>query len=105
MFFYISGEYIKKKGDVGVGMWLILYGKVNLNRHKAEEHNETISTGKIIGLHLLFKRKHCGHTAIAENYVDIFYLTKESFDEVCSYYPKVRKRLDKRAINYANVDL
>lgn len=105
-FFYISGEYVKRRGDVGVGMWLIIFGNIKVNRHETKgDYYKSVSTGSILGLHLLFKRKLCGFTATAENYADVFYLTKDHFDEVCSYYPKVTKRLYKRAYNYASVPL
>ncbi|XP_048123427.1 uncharacterized protein LOC125310242 isoform X2 [Alosa alosa] len=103
---YTAGEHIKTRGDVGVGMWLIIFGSVKLNRYENKgDYYKSVSTGSILGLHLLFTRKLCGFTAVAENYVDVFYLTKDRFDEICSYYPKVTKRLYKRAHNYASIPL
>ncbi|XP_021473202.2 uncharacterized protein LOC110533386 isoform X2 [Oncorhynchus mykiss] len=101
---YTSGEYINRRGDSGRGMLLILIGKVKLcSWRTGKEAIEYLTTGAALGVDLLLKSKLCRYTAIADNYVDIFFLSKEHFEEVGSYYPDVMNKLLKRASNVINM--
>lgn len=96
---------VKKRGDVGDRMWLILYGRVKVFGPGEKPMVHIVTTGQILGLHLLFGRHLCGLTATSLNYVDVLHLTRIDFDIVCSYYPHVKKRLYKRITNFASVPL
>ncbi|XP_063059056.1 uncharacterized protein LOC134452536 isoform X2 [Engraulis encrasicolus] len=102
---YTAGEMVKKRGDVGDRMWLILYGRVKVFGPGEKPMVHIVTTGQILGLHLLFGRHLCGLTATSLNYVDVLHLTRIDFDIVCSYYPHVKKRLYKRITNFASVPL
>uniref|UniRef100_A0A8C7QKT3 Cyclic nucleotide-binding domain-containing protein n=1 Tax=Oncorhynchus mykiss TaxID=8022 RepID=A0A8C7QKT3_ONCMY len=100
----LLGEYINRRGDSGRGMLLILIGKVKLcSWRTGKEAIEYLTTGAALGVDLLLKSKLCRYTAIADNYVDIFFLSKEHFEEVGSYYPDVMNKLLKRASNVINM--
>uniref|UniRef100_A0A674CGT8 Cyclic nucleotide-gated potassium channel n=1 Tax=Salmo trutta TaxID=8032 RepID=A0A674CGT8_SALTR len=100
----LLGEYISRRGDSGRGMLLILIGKVKLcSWRTGKEAVEYLTTGAALGVDMLLKSKLCRYTAVADNYVDIFFLSKEHFEEVGSYYPDVMNKLLKRASNVINM--
>ncbi|XP_066501242.1 uncharacterized protein [Hoplias malabaricus] len=97
---YISGEYIQRKGDRGEGMHLLIIGKVKVCSNQAgTEFNEDLSAGALLGVYLLLKQELCRDTVVAQDYVDIFFLSKVSFDEAGSYYPNDMKKLLERGSN------
>lgn len=100
----LLGEYISRRGDSGRGMMLILIGKVKLcSWRTGKEAIEYLTTGAALGVDMLLKSNLCRYTAVADNYVDIFFLSKEHFEEVGSYYPDVMNKLLKRASNVINM--
>ncbi|XP_051533343.1 uncharacterized protein LOC127428788 [Myxocyprinus asiaticus] len=92
------GEYIYRKGDTGTGMFLILIGKVKLCPDtRGTKIIERLSAGAAFGDQFLLKRALYRDTAIAENYVDIAILSKDSFEDVGLLYPTVMSKLLKTA--------
>lgn len=81
-------------------MFLILWGNVKLCSWRAGQENiEYVTAGAALGVDLLLSRQPCRDTAIADNYVDILYLSKEDFEAVGNCYPDVMKKLQKRVSN------
>uniref|UniRef100_A0A4W4EST5 Cyclic nucleotide-binding domain-containing protein n=1 Tax=Electrophorus electricus TaxID=8005 RepID=A0A4W4EST5_ELEEL len=103
-FLELTHQHIKRRGDRGTGMYLILIGKVKVHSCRpGGEVIEYVSAGAAMDVHLLFKHGLCRDTAIAVNYVDIFFLSKQSFDEIGSYYPNAMDKLVKRSSNILNL--
>lgn len=104
--FLISGELIYRKGDVGTGMYLILIGNVKICADsRGSKIIHRFSAGTPFGNQFLMKRTLFKDTAIAENYVDVAILSKESFEAVGLLYPSIMRKLLKEASSNSPVHL
>ncbi|KAA0712102.1 hypothetical protein E1301_Tti022046 [Triplophysa tibetana] len=92
------GEFIYRKGDVGTGMYLLLIGDVKIcEDSRGSKISRRLCAGKSFGHEFLMKRTLFKDTAIAENYVDVAILSKESFEAVGLLYPSIMRKLLKEA--------
>lgn len=85
-------------------MYLILIGKVKMcSDSKGAKILQHLSAGAIFGDEFLLKRTLFKDTAIAEGYVDVAILSKESFEAVGLLYPSVMRKLLKKASGILNL--
>ncbi|KAI4878623.1 hypothetical protein NFI96_015444 [Prochilodus magdalenae] len=97
---YIAGQCISRRGDREDGMHLIISGKVEHSCSTAPNKDIRYHyAGHLLGVDLLLTPGVCRNTAIAHTYVDTFFLSKASFDEVVSYYPEDWNKLSRGSLS------
>ncbi|KAJ7372502.1 hypothetical protein OS493_019011 [Desmophyllum pertusum] len=92
--YFLSKEYVVRKGDIGQEMYFIHRGTVEV----VSEHDEpiifdTMGEGRFFGeISVVFS---CPRTASirAQTNCDVFVLTKKDLDEVLTHYPQIRKKI------------
>lgn len=79
-------------------MYLILIGKVKMcSDTRGSKVIQHLCAGTTFGDPFLLKRTLFKDTVVAENYVDVAILAKESFEAVGLLYPSVMRKLLKKA--------
>jgi len=88
---YLAGEYIFYQGDPGIGLYLVIDGKVLIRRESEEGHKITlavINKGDFFGELALVDKDKRSASAIAEIDTELYVIFKPDLDEFIEKYPK-----------------
>lgn len=88
---YLAGEYIFYQGDPGIGLYLVIEGKVLIRRESDEGHKITLAViekGDFFGELALVDNDKRSASAIAESDTELYIIFKPDLDEFIEKYPK-----------------
>lgn len=95
---FTPGDYIFRAGEIGEVMYFIIQGRIKVVTPDEESVLSRLSDGDCFGEVALFLNKPRTATVIAENYCDLYALSKETFTKVIAQYPGFARKIESIAL-------
>lgn len=95
---FTPGDYIFRAGEPGQAMYFIIQGRVKVVTPDGATVLSRLSDGDCFGEVSLFLNKPRTATVIAEDYCDLYALSKNTFNEVISRYPGFAQKIESIAL-------
>ena len=95
---FTPGDYIFRAGEIGEEMYFIIQGHVKVVAPDGKSVFSRLSDGDCFGEVALFLNMPRTATVIAEDYCDMYALSKDPFREVISQYPGFAQTIESIAL-------
>ncbi|MCB0566242.1 MAG: cyclic nucleotide-binding domain-containing protein [Phaeodactylibacter sp.] len=95
---FTPGDYIFRAGEIGEEMYFIIQGRVKVVTADGKTVLSILSDGDCFGEVALFLNMPRTATVIAEDYCDLYALSKNTFKEVTSRYPGFAQKIESIAL-------
>jgi len=92
--YYSPGNYVIKRGEVGNEMYIIGHGAVSVTLEDGH-HVATLHEGQFFGESALLEESARNANVIADDYCDLYKLSKEDFLTIIKKYPELHKNIVK----------
>ncbi|MCB0549833.1 MAG: cyclic nucleotide-binding domain-containing protein [Phaeodactylibacter sp.] len=96
---FTPGDYIFRAGEAGEEMYFIVQGRVVVVTADEKSILSRLSDGDCFGEVALFLNKPRTATVIAEDYCDLYALSKDTFEEVIAQYPGFARNIETIALS------
>ncbi|XP_074659484.1 uncharacterized protein LOC141912168 [Tubulanus polymorphus] len=91
--FYLKGEYILHKNDIGTEMFFIQEGFAEVVNEDTGEVLHILPTGTVFGEMSLLSEGPRSSSIRAGSNVDVFQLKKKDMDDVLTFYPNIKQNI------------
>jgi voltage-gated potassium channel len=90
---FLPGDYIFRKGDVGISMYFISKGSIDVLSDDESSVLANLNDGNYFGEIALIKEVSRTKTVIAKDYSNLYLLDKKNFDNLLKKYPNFKNHI------------
>ncbi|KAK3265393.1 hypothetical protein CYMTET_25921 [Cymbomonas tetramitiformis] len=93
----LPGEFVFREGDIGSEMWFVGRGMLHVTNETGDRIFNTIHAGAMFGENVLFFGRRRLASVRAANYVELYSITKDDFENIMVSFPDERAYMERVA--------